>query len=187
MRSRRTAMLVEAALTIALAAVLAQLRLWRMPMGGTVSLEMLPLVVYALRRGALPGVAAAALYGVVNYLFDPVGVVHWAQYLLDYPVAHGLVGLAGLFAPLWRRTFAEGAARGIGVAVLPGVLVGALARFAAHWVSGFVYFASYAPEGQPAWLYSLLYNGTYMLPAAVACAVGAAAVMPVLQRRVPVS
>lgn len=186
MGSGRTAVLVEAALSIALAAVLAQLRLWRMPMGGAVSLEMLPLVIFALRRGVGPGVSAGALYGVLNYIFDPYAV-HWAQVLLDYPIAHGLVGLAGLFAPVWRSALAARVGRAIATAVVPGTLAGAAARFAAHWLSGLVFFASAAPEGQPAWLYSLLYNGTYVLPSALACAAAASAILPALERRMPTS
>jgi thiamine transporter len=181
--SRRTSILVEAALCIALAAVLAQVRLWRMPMGGTVSMEMLPLFVFALRRGVGPGVFAGAAYGTLNYFFDPYAV-HWAQVLLDYPVAHSMVGLAGLFANAWRRTLERSAPRALAVAAVPGMILGALARFGAHWLSGLVFFAS-AAQGQPAWLYSLVYNGSYMAPSLVACVAAGLLLLPSLERAVP--
>ena len=184
MASRRTSILVEAALCIALAAVLAQIRLWRMPMGGTVSLEMLPLFVFALRRGVGPGLFAGAVYGTLNYFFDPYAV-HWAQVLLDYPVAHSLVGLAGLLTPVWRRILVRSAPRALAIAAVPGMALGAFGRFAAHWVSGLVFFASAAPQGQPAWLYSLVYNGSYMVPSLVACVAAALVLLPALEKAVP--
>jgi thiamine transporter len=180
----RTRTLVEAALCVALAAVLNLVRIWHMPMGGTVSLEMLPIVVFALRRGVGPGIAVGAAYGMVDLFLEPQ-VVHWAQFLLDYPVAYATVGLAGLF----RRTgeIATPAVSAVWRRPLAGVALAGLVRTAVHVVSGFVFFASYAPAGQPAWLYSLAYNGTYMLPATVLTAVAAVAVLPVLDRAVPVS
>jgi thiamine transporter len=33
-----------------------------------------------------------------------------------------------------------------------------------HFLSGVLIFGSYAPEGQSAAVYSLIYNGSYMLP-----------------------
>ncbi len=176
-----TQVLVEAALCIALAAVLNLVKLWHMPMGGSVSLEMLPIVVFALRRGAGPGLAVGALYGVVALIFEPE-VFNWAQFVLDYPLAYAMVGAAGVFAPL---LVGRGRTRAVWVAPA-GVVLGGTLRMAMHWLSGFVFFAAYAPAGQPAWLYSLLYNLTYMLPATVLVAIAAALVLPGLDRVTPV-
>jgi thiamine transporter len=178
----RTRVLVEAALCVAMAAVLNLVRIWHMPMGGSVSLEMLPIVVFALRRGLAPGMAVGVAYGLVDLFLEPQ-VVHWAQFLLDYPVAFAMVGVAGAFRRAnvpdrrpprtpWLRPIAA-------------VAVGGTLRTIVHWVSGFVFFAAYAPAGQPAWIYSLAYNGTYMLPATLLTAVAAAAVLPVLEKAVP--
>lgn len=186
MKNARTAILVEAALCIALSAVLGLIKLWEMPQGGSISLEMLPLIVFAMRRGVGPGVFAGVLYGVVNYLLAPV-TVHWVQVLLDYPVAHGLVGLAGIFAPLWRRMWDASPRKAVGAALLPGVAIGVLGRFCAAFVSGVVFFSQYAPEGMPGWLYSLAYNGTYLPVSGIVCSVAAIAVMPMLERRLPAS
>jgi len=183
MAGNRTKLLVEIALTVALAAVLNLVKLWRMPMGGDVSLEMLPLLVFALRRGWRAGMLAGGLYGVVSLMFGAV-VVHWAQFVLDYPLAYALVGAAGVIAD--RARFDRAVAARYVVWVTAGVAAGALLRFASHFVSGIVFFGQYAPEGQAVWLYSLLYNGTYMLPAAVLCAVAAAIILPALERSLPV-
>lgn len=178
----RTTVLVEVALTIALAAVLGMLRLWRMPQGGTVSLGMVPLFVIALRRGPAVGVVTGALYGLVDFFIDPYPPVHWVQPLLDYPVAYAMCGLAGVLAAAWARDVARGRpSAGVARAVLPGVALGSLARYAVHVVSGVVYFGQYAPPGQPVLVYSLLYN-SYVIISAVACAAAASVVLPALAR-----
>jgi len=77
--------------------------------------------------------------------------VHPVQFLLDYPVAFGALGLAGLFRGTpWL-----------------GVVVGGAGRFVAHFLSGVVFFAQYAPRGTSPWTYSAAYNGSYMLPEVV--------------------
>lgn len=184
MTGNRTRILVEVALTVALAVVLNLVKLWRMPYGGDVSLEMLPILVLAMRRGWRPGVLAGALYGVVSLMFGAV-VVHWAQFVLDYPLAYAVVGAAGVFAPVVRR--ARDADRAYLGWIVAAVGTGSLLRFAAHFASGLVFFGQYAPAGQPVWLYSLLYNGSYMVPAAVLCAVAAALILPALEKAAPVA
>ncbi len=187
MSTSRTRILVEIALTIALAAVLNALKIWRMPQGGTVSLVMLPLFVLAVRRGPVAGAVAGALYGVVDFLVDPFPPVHWAQYALDYPVAYLMCGFAGVAAPAWKRAVDRGRqARAVWTSVVPAIALAAVARWAVHWVSGVVFFGTYAPAGQPVWLYSLLYN-SYVPLSAVLSAAAAVAVLPVLSRVVPVA
>ena len=69
--------------------------------------------------------------------------------------------------------------------VLPFVALGGAGRLAAHWLSGMVFFAQNAPQGQPVWLYSLIYNASYLLPSLVISAAATVAVLPVLERAVP--
>jgi thiamine transporter len=200
MTASRTRILVEVSLTIALCAVLHFVRIWQMPFGGSVSLEMLPIFVLALRRGVGPALVAGLLFGVVDYFLEPY-VVHWVQFFLDYPIAFTGVGLAGLWAPLWRRFMASGkAALAVGVAIPLAVLTGALARFIAHFISGVVFFATVAgggklPDGTSAFAtantlkiaagYSAAYN-SFVLVAAAACLIALIVIMPILERAVPV-
>jgi thiamine transporter ThiT len=88
-------LLTEGALSIALSLLLWYLRIGAMPQGGSISLQMLPLFIFALRWGTLPGILVGLVYGVIHSLQD-MYVVHWAQYLLDYPIAFGLIGLSGI-------------------------------------------------------------------------------------------
>lgn len=188
MRSERLRVLVEIALCVALSAVLnlPGLRI-RLPIniaGGTVSLNMLPIFVLALRRGTLAGLAAGALYGVVDVLVDPY-VVQPVQFVLDYPVGYAMVGLAGLGSRAWNAAFRRTEVLKAEAVAAPFLVLGALGRLAAHWLSGVVFFGANAPAGQPVWLYSLVYNASYVLPSLALSAVAAMAVLPVLERAVP--
>lgn len=145
-----TRVLTEAALAIALAFVLGLIKVFQMPFGGSISLEMIPLILLALRQGWKVGIVAGAAYGLLDLAIDPY-VVHPVQFILDYPLAFGALGLAGLFKPTVR-----GAVFGATVAVL--------ARFACHFLSGVVFFASFAPEGWNPYLYSVAYNAAYLAP-----------------------
>lgn len=149
----------ELAVVIALAAVLdlisKSLPVPRLPYGGSISLRTLPILVMALRHGPRAGAMAGGGYGVVDFLIHPV-FIHPLQVILDYPLALGLLGTGGL---LWRG--AQPPSRWLLVA---GILLGSSLRLAAHFISGVVFFGEFAPEGQPVWLYSLLYNSSYMIP-----------------------
>ncbi len=179
---RTTRLLVEMALTIALAFVLDELKLFQMPQGGTVSLGMLPIIVLALLRGPVAGVTAGALFGVLDVLTPPTYIVHPVQLILDYPLPYALVGLAGLMRPTWSRLATSGKmAAALWAGVIPAVLIAALGRYASHLVSGAIFFGEYAPDGQPVWLYSALYN-LYVPVSAALCLGVAAIVLPALAK-----
>lgn len=178
-----TRTLIEGALTIALAAALNSILAWQMPQGGRISLVMVPLVVYGLRRGWAPGLVAGALFGLVDLLIEPAGIVVPIQVVLDFPLAFGAAGfVAGLFCAPWRAAARSGSAARMAWVAAVATVAASAARFAAHWLSGVVFFGSFAPAGQPVWLYSLLYNATYMLPTAILSAAAVAVLMPALER-----
>src|SRR3712207_7401794 len=86
--------LAEAALAIALAFVLGLIKVFQMPFGGSISLEMVPLILLALRQGPWVGIVAGAAYGLLDLAIEPF-IVHPVQVLFDYPLAFGVLGLAG--------------------------------------------------------------------------------------------
>lgn len=174
MNRDRLLILVEIGIMVALFAVLNQVKLFKLPQGGSVTAgSMIPLLLIGLRHGLKWGVVAGLLAGTVDYLLGGY-TVHPVQVLLDYPVAFGALGLAGLAA---GRSNWQAAA--LGSLALAG-------RFAAHLVSGVVFFSQYAPEGQNVWLYSAIYNGSYILPEMVISGVLLVMLLPALERAVPV-
>ena len=168
---RDTRVLTEAALAVALSFVLGFIVLFKMPFGGSVSLEMIPLILLSLRQGWRVGIVAGAAYGLLDLVIDPY-VVHPLQLLLDYPLAFGALGLAGLFKPTVR-----GAVLGATVAVF--------ARFVCHFLSGVIFFVSYAPEGWNPYLYSAAYNAAYLVPSLAIAIVVTVVLLKALQGAQP--
>ena len=154
-RKWSTRMVSTGAICMALSSVLSMIRLFKMPLGGSITPgAMLPLLLFAYIYGARPGVILGALFGVLKFLLDG-GEFAWAGLLpnlLDYPIAYALLGLCGLFKP-------EKASQ---KTLMLGVIVGCAGRFIASFLSGWIFYGSYAPEGwSPLW-YAISYNGTYM-------------------------
>lgn len=167
--------LVETAAMIGLAVALSEVKLFKMPYGGSVTAgSMIPLLLVALRYGPGWGVLTGALAGLANYLIDPF-FVHPAQVLLDYPLAFGALGLAGLASGK-----SDAAAAWMGSLALAG-------RMLMHVISGVVFFAEYAPEGQSPLVYSILYNGAYMVPELIISGVLLMFLLPALRRALPTS
>ena len=91
-----TKMLSLGAICMALSCVLSLVRLWKMPQGGSVTAaSMLPMMLFAYMYGVGPGITLGALYGVMQFLLEP-WMLNVPQVLLDYPIAFGMVGLAGI-------------------------------------------------------------------------------------------
>jgi thiamine transporter len=157
-------MLCEGAIFVALAFVLSFIKAFELPQGGSISLVMLPLLVYAVRWGTPAGVLAGVVFGLLHMLMDGAYAWGWQSMLLDYLVAFGALGLAGL-----GRSKKGG--------IFWGSLIGCFARFVVHFISGVtIYRLATGETGTvfglsttSAGLYSLLYNGWYMLPSTVFC------------------
>jgi len=147
--------LAEIGIAIALAAVLGQLRLFVMPQGGSVSLELLPIIFIAVRRGVVPALVAGLLYGMLQLLLPGAFVYHPAQAALDYPLAFMALAAAGLVVVRgWK-----GLILAVGLAVA--------GRLVFHFLSGLIFFAEYAPSWEAPWLYALTYNLLYLVPEGV--------------------
>ena len=128
--------------------------------GGSITLVMVPLILFAVRYGAPWGILAGVAFGTLKYFFAEGFAVSWVSIIFDYSVAYGAVGLAGLFR-----------VKGNDYSKLPlAAFVGCLGRFVIHFISGVTVYAQYMPEEfmgmtmTSSVFYSVLYNGTYMLP-----------------------
>lgn len=146
-------MLLEGSMMLTLAIILGEfVKLFKMPMGGSVTLGgMVPLFLFSFRWGGRKGLLVGAVYGILDIVIAGFDAVHPISIILDYPLAFAMIGLAGFF----KRT---------SVGYIGGILTGVVGRFICHVVSGVVFFANYAPEGQTPLVYSILYNGTFLLP-----------------------
>lgn len=171
-----TRAITYAAVCVALSFALSYVRIFKMPMGGSITFaSMLPVMLFAFMFGTRKGVVVGVIYGVLQAVQDPY-IIHPAQFALDYIVAFGAVGLAGivrdlgLFKDNIRARFALGAA--IAVAV----------RFVSHYLAGVFAFGEYGKVfageynisalANP-YFYSFVYQCLYLIPElAIVLAVG---------------
>ncbi len=158
-RSRKrwnSKMLAYGAMAVALSFLLSCIRLYRMPQGGSITpASMLPLMLFSAAFGVGPGLMAGMADGVLQYL-QGGWFAHPVQFLLDYVLAYGLIGLAGLhrhMPPKWSKW-----------SLYLAMVIAAAARALSATLAG-VFFWETAP-----WA-SLVYNGAYLIPDTLICIV----------------
>ena len=134
-------------LVLALATILDFVKIIDLPNGiGSINLgSVVPIIVIALFYGAEIGMLTGLLFGLINLIISPY-IVHPLQLLFDYPLPYMALGLAGYFKN--RK--------------LIGASVGMFFKFIFHFISGFLFFGQFAPDGWSPALYSLVANASYV-------------------------
>ena len=130
-------------LAIALAFILDMIKIYSLPNGGgSISLgSMIPIIIISFVYGPSIGLFTGFLFGLFKLILDPY-ILNPIQVLFDYPLPFMAVGVAGFFKNKYL-----------------GASIGMLLRFISHFISGVVFFGSYAPEGISPIIYSLSVNG----------------------------
>ena len=154
----RVRALTEGAILVALAFVLSFVKLYQLPNGGSLTPAMFPILFYALRWGLGRGLTAGFVFGLLQLLFDGAYAWGWQSMVLDYLLAFAPLGLAGIF-------------RGKAWGIFPGTVIGCLGRFLVHHISGITIYRIIEPTSVPGFgtydnphMYSLVYNGSSMIP-----------------------
>lgn len=152
------------AAAIALAMVTSYLKLFHLPMGGSITLfSMLFICLIGYWFGLRTGLMAACAYGILQLVIDPY-IISIPQMLTDYLFAFGALGLSGIFCNKKHG-------------LIKGYLLGVLGRYFFAFLSGMIFFGSYAADyGMSAPVYSLAYNGIYL---------GAEAVLTIIVLMIP--
>ena len=180
----QTMRLVESALMIALATVLSlvpellPLKLW--PNGGSITpLSMLPIALVAFRYSVPWGIGTGCVYGLIQMILGAENLSYGTSWyavvaiiLFDYIIAFGVLGLAGIFRNKFHSKNPRIQSMEQPLEITAGVVVSGLLRYACHFISGVTVWRTWdhgvAPE-----IWSLFYNGTYMVPEIVLTAIGA--------------
>ena len=163
-----TRSIVYGAISIALSFALSYAKLFKLPQGGSVTFaSLLPLMVYCCMFGTRRGLVVCTIYGVLQALQDPF-IIHPMQFLLDYPLAFGLIGVSGIF--MEKGVFKEKKI----VAFLLGGIIAVVLRYACHVCSGVFAFADYADLDKygSAIVYSMAYNSFTFVDMALALVAG---------------
>ncbi len=186
MKTTKTKILVEAAIMIALATVLCYIRIIKLPWGGSVTLlSMLPIIIFSIKHGVKHGMFASFVFSLIQFgqgVMD--GLFAWgltpamlaACILLDYIGAYSIIGVAGVFR---NKGFAGW---------VSGTIIAVVLRYAFHVLSGIVIWHSvgsiwegFSTDNEA--LYSLVYNGAYMLPELIFTLIGAVALFKIPQTK----
>ena len=130
-------------LAIALAFILDMLKIYRLPNGGgSISLgSMIPIMLISFVYGPSIGLFTGFLFGIFKLIVDPY-ILNPIQVLFDYPMPFMAIGIVGFFKNRYL-----------------GATLGMFLRFICHFISGIIFFGSYAPAGMPPIVYSIAVNG----------------------------
>lgn len=145
-----TKQLIFSAAAMALAMITSNIKLFDPPMGGSITLfSMLFICLIGYWFGLRTGLMAACAYGILQLVTNPY-IISIPQMLTDYLFAFGALGLSGLFCDKKNG-------------LIKGYLVGILGRYFFTFLSGMIFFGTYASDyGMTAPVYSLVYNGAYI-------------------------
>ncbi len=167
MNSKRIHILATCAILLAMGTVLSLIPIFEMPLGGTLTpLSMLPICLVGIIYGKRWGFGTAFVYSVIQLIVSKcfawglTPLVLIVCILADYIIAFTALGVTSFF-------------RGGKGKMLCGITVAMILRMACHYISGVTIWASSAPEGWNPWVYSLAYNGAFMLPETVFTLIGA--------------
>lgn len=160
--------LCVSAIMIALATVLSLIKVYTLPLGGSITLlSMVPIAFLSVSYGMGWGFFSAFVYSLIQMFLDLSAIASWGLtpaifvgcILFDYILAYTALGISGIF----RKKSAGG--------VVLGVCIALFLRFVSHFLSGIILFRSYEMFNSP-FLWSLFYNGSYMLPEMIFTALG---------------
>ena len=162
--------LCVSAIMLALATVLSLIKIYTLPLGGSITLlSMLPIVFLSVNYGLGWGFFSAFAYSLIQFFLDLAAVSSWGLtpaifvgcIVFDYILAFTALGIAGIFRKkgVWGAVF--------------GTCLALFLRFFSHLLSGLILFRSYEVFNSP-FLWSLCYNGSFMLPEMIITAVATA-------------
>lgn len=172
-RSARTVNLVTGGVLVALGTALSFIKVFDLPYGGSITLcSMLPVMLFSYRAGVKWGLGAGFVFSVLELLFglDALkgisGATVAGSVFLDYLLAFTVLGLAGVF---------RGKIKNDPAAFTLGCLLAGLLRYLCSFLSGWILWSEFADVNFSPMLaglsgntlacfYSLLYNGSYMVP-----------------------
>jgi thiamine transporter len=165
----------ESAVMLALATVLSELAVFKLPYGGSVTLfSQVPMIVisyrYGIKWGAFSGLVMGVIqmfFGLGNFSYVSGIVAYLILIFADYIIAFGALGFGGMFRNRMKND-AVAMARGGGIV--------SVIRIICHFISGVTIWGDYSNGSMGAVWYSLTYNGSYMIPELIITVIGCAVI-----------
>ncbi|MBE9389641.1 energy-coupled thiamine transporter ThiT [Vagococcus salmoninarum] len=170
MTSKKLQVWIEGAIVAALAIALSMIPT-NIGTSFSISLGMIPLTVYAIRRGLQPGLYAGLIWGLLHFLVGSVYFLSIVQVLIEYLLAFTFAGFAGLYKNKIQEALASGDTKKFKIHLVQATLLGTLMRYFWHFVAGVVFWGAYALWGMNPLIFSLVMNGASGLATALVSSV----------------
>lgn len=170
MKNSKILIIAECAVMIALSTVLSLIKVYQLPLGGSITLlSMLPVMLLSVKHGLGWGFASSFVYAGIQIMLSLGEMMGWGMtpfiwfgcLTFDYLIPFMILGIAGIL----RKKGITG--------VLGGITIALCLRFVSHLVSGLIFFDAWCPEGWNLLWYSVAYNGSFMLPELIITLIGA--------------
>ena len=183
-KTNRTKQLAESAVMVAAATVLSLITVIKMPYGGSVTpFSMLPIIIIAYRYGTVSGLVTGLCYGLIQMILGASNLSYATSFgaavaiiLLDYLIAFGAMGLAGVFKKAVKDPVAS---------ITLGTILACFVRYICHVISGCTVWAGVSIPDTDGLVYSLVYNSAYMVPETILTVAGAIWLFSLLDFRKP--
>jgi len=169
MRNSRLIVLLEGALIAAIAVALSFIPLNLPNASFDLSLGLVPLCIYALRRGLLPGLAVGFIWGLLLIVLGKAYIITvgdepkylfylYLQPVLEYPIAFAAGGMAGLFSKRVQTCIRKETPRLLLLFTALAGITAACCRWFIHFWAGVLFWGAYA-NGMNVYVYSGIMNG----------------------------
>ncbi len=176
-KNSKVRILTEGAVMIALATVLSYVKVFELPMGGSITaFSQVPIVLFGYHRGWKWGTFVGVVHGLLQMILQGLGnfsyvkgiVAYLILIFMDYVLAFAVLGFGGA---LFRKMKNKPLGAGLGAAAASTM------RFVCHFISGVTIWGEYADGWASVWGYSFTYNGSYMLAECIVTMIGVAALI----------
>lgn len=137
----------------------------------SISLGMIPITLYALRRGTKAGFFSAFIWGLLHFPLAQVYYLTPAQVIIEYILAFGFAGFAGVYSNQLQQAISHKEYRKSSRIIIYASFFGMLMRYFWHFVAGVIFWGSFALWGMNPWLFSLVMNGLSGIATALATSI----------------
>ena len=136
----------------------------------SLSFKMVPIFLLSFRWGVRAGAMGGFIWGLLQVVTGEAagGWLTPIQGFLEYFVAFSLIGLSGTVKPALDKAIRDKKRVQTLTYITVGVVLGGFARYLIHYIAGVIFWGSYAPEGQSAYLYSLIVNSSSFIGETIA-------------------
>lgn len=137
----------------------------------SISLGMIPITLFALRRGAKAGFFSAFIWGLLHFPTAQVYYLMPVQVIIEYILAFGFAGFAGVYSGKLQEAIGNKEYGKSSRIILYASFFGTLMRYFWHFIAGVIFWGSFALWGMNPWLFSFVMNGLSGVATAIATSV----------------